>query len=124
MIKELYMKFREELDSICVPEILKEVNAKEIKDEGKTAGILCTREDGYIDCIYILPEHRRKGLAKKAVLEYYYQNRMKMVRLHIINKNAVAMKFWNSLFSLEKIDGNEIDTLYYIMGVKDNDTKV
>ena len=114
---ELYLKFRQELDKVCVPDILQMFDTKEITFEGETVGILCASPD-YIDCIYILPEYRRKGLAKKAVLEHYLEHRAYDMRLHIIHKNRVAKRFWHSIFDLENVGGNELDGLYRIKGVK------
>jgi ribosomal protein S18 acetylase RimI-like enzyme len=114
---DLYLKFRQELDKICVPEILKMVQTTEIKYGDKVAGILCTNPD-YIDCLYILPEYRRKGIGRKAVLEWWQQNHRPDVRLHIINNNRPALRFWKSIFVLKRIGGNEIDTLYEIVKMK------
>lgn len=114
---DLYLNFRQELDKICVPEIIKHcADTRKIKYEGKTVGILCGNYD-YIDCVYVLPEYRRKGLAKKAVLEYYNDYKNYDLRLHIIHSNRAAQKFWNSLFELEIINRDEIDGLYRIKAV-------
>ena len=71
---ELYTKFRQEIDKICIPEILKCVSTAPIWCDDKQVGIFCYALQPthlYIDCIYIEPEHRRKGLAKTAVLPLY-----------------------------------------------------
>ena len=115
-IRELYLEFRQEVDKICVPEILKCVWRKPIMLEGKTVGLLCYT-DNYIDCLYIKPEYRRRGLASGTILEWYKRQKGKEIRLHIIKKNKVALKFWTSLFELEPIEENEIDTLYRIKRV-------
>lgn len=118
MVKDLYLKFRAELDKMCVPEILDQVQTTKIMHEGKVAGILCTTMD-YIDCLYILPEYRRKGLGKKAVIEWWQKSPYKHdVRLHIIHVNKPAQKFWNSIFELELLEKNAIDGLYRIGGLK------
>ena len=117
----LYREFRNELDKICVPEILKCETTKYIMCDGRKVGILCTRDDEwgkYIDCVYIIPEYRRKGLAKSAVMEWYRKHRGKNVRLHIINQNKGAYKFWTSLFDLEELEWNFVDALYRIKGVR------
>lgn len=119
---EMYSKFRQELDKMCIPLILANVWINRIYYEGKWVGMLCTTET-YIDCIYIEPKYRNKGLAKKAVLEWYdkQKNNPFALRLHIINDNTVALKFWNSIFELKVVDRNQVDTLYEIKGVKKND---
>lgn len=114
---ELYLKFRQELDKICAPEILKINQPKLIEENGKVTGLFCASPD-YIDCIYILPEHRRKGIAKKTVLKHWGENKNYDMRLHIIKKNKPALDFWNSIFKLELIGENEIDYLYRIMEVR------
>ena len=116
--ENLYLAFRQELDKICVPEIIKNrYETRKIKYEGKTVGILCGECD-YIDCIYVVPEYRRKGLARDAALEYYKDYEQYDIRLHIINSNRIAKKFWHSLFELELITKDVIDGLYRIKGVK------
>ena len=114
---KLYKLFRQELDNIYVPEWLSNLDITPIKYKGKTIGILCTKDAEYIDCLYILPEYRRKGLATKAVLKWYEKNKTNDVRLHIIHKNIPAQKFWRSVFRLIFIEGNELEGLYRVRGV-------
>lgn len=114
---ELYLCFRKELDSICVSEILKQFEVTKIEYDGKTVGILCAVPD-YIDCIYILPEYRRKGLAKKSVLEFWNKHSGYDMRLHIINKNEPALRFWNGIFELQLLAKDNIDGLYRIVKAK------
>lgn len=116
-----YLAFRKELDKICVPEILRFVQTTPIMYEGKQVGILCTADEGdwlYIDALYILPEYRRKGAARKAVKEWIKKQRKAEIRLHIIHKNKVAYDFWTSLFEIDSIAENEIDALYTVKGAK------
>ena len=40
------------------------------------------------------------------------------IRLHIVNKNKVAYDFWNSIFVLEPIESNAVDTLYKVKGLR------
>ena len=115
----LYLKFREELDKMCVPVILENLDCiVNIRCDGKLVGIVGGNA-GYIDVVYILPEYRRQGLAKKAVLEWYnrYKSPYETTKLHIINNNVLALKFWKSIFKLRAIESNEIDTLYEILKV-------
>ena len=112
---ELYLLFRQELDKICVPEIMKLVQTIPIKHEEKLVGILCATPN-YIDCVYVLPEYRRIGLAKKAVIDFYKESEGNEIRLYIINKNKPAFGFWNGLFKLEEIKRDKIDGLDRIIG--------
>lgn len=113
--KEMYLAFRKELDEIWVPVILDRLEYIEyIQYDGKTVGMVAG-DIGYIDCVYVLPEYRRKGLAKKAVLEWHARYGTPSTRLHIIHKNKVALKFWHSLFNLKMIETNITDALYEIL---------
>lgn len=116
----MYLEFRKELDRICVPKILESsLNVIDIEYEGKKVGILCT-DNNYIDCVYIFPEYRRKGLAKKAILDWYNSLENKQVQFHVINENKTAKKFWESIFELELIEFDTICALYEIVGVKND----
>lgn len=116
----MYLEFRKELDKMCVPTLLENsLNVTDIEYKGKKVGILCTAGD-YIDCVYIFPEYRRKGLAKKAVLDWFYQKNRSNVQLHIINGNIVAKRFWENIFELDIVEYDEICTFYEILGVKND----
>ncbi len=117
-----YKNFRKEIDNICIPEILKCVSIMPIYHNEKQVGILCYAIQPthiYIDCLYVAPEYRRKGLARKKILEFCD---IKMpqyeIRLHIINENKIAYDFWNSIFELEPIESNFVDTLYKVKKLK------
>lgn len=115
----MYLEFRKELDRICVPKLLENsLTVIDIEDEGKRVGILCT-DNNYIDCVYIFPEYRRKGLAKKAVLDWYNNRQEKYAQFHIINENIVAKRFWESIFDLDIVEYDEICILYEVIGVKE-----
>lgn len=109
--KYFYSAFRLELDNMCIPLILNCVETRDIMYDGKKVGILCTSED-YIDCVYVLLEYRRKGLAKKVVLDWMKDTKLKEARLHIIHNNLVAIRFWSSIFDLTILESNEVDALY------------
>lgn len=118
---KLYKKFRVELDSICIPEIIKETpNVTPITMNEKVIGIICGTNN-YIDCLYVLPEYRRQGYGKRAALEYVNKHLIfpGAITLHIINKNEPAKNFWNNLFELEEVETNSIDTLYEIISIKE-----
>ena len=115
---DLYKSFRTELDDMCVPLIIDELRIiRPIIADGNVVGMIGGFAD-YIDCLYVLPEYRRRGLARKAVLEYVEGKFSYGIRLHIINNNEVAKKFWNSLFIMTEVCSNHVDTLYEIVGVR------
>lgn len=117
---DMYKSFRAEIDDLCIPKILTEFGytVKDIlTDDGKVAGIFVAAPD-YIDCVYVKPEFRRKGLAKKTVLEFYRQYKYFRPCLHIIKGNKTALAFYNSLFVLRKVGENAMDTLYKILDEK------
>jgi len=119
----LYLEFRAELDKICVPAIVRTLDFIEhIKYEGQIVGFI-GGNSGYIDSLYVMPRHRRKGLAKRAVLDWYrkYARPYENVRLHIITDNAPAQAFWRSIFELHKIGGDEVDELYEIIREKEGE---
>ena len=116
---ELYLKFREELGRMCVPVILESLECIEhIVYDGRTVGMV-GGNSGYIDVVYVLPEYRRQGLAERAVREWFRRyGKNEYTRLHIINNNAPALRFWRKLFDLEMLESNEVDTLYKICRAK------
>lgn len=114
-----YKDFRKELDNMCVPLIINDLKRFEpIMADGELVGMVGGFTD-YIDCVYVKPEYRRKGLARNAVLKFVKGNLNYGIRLHIINNNTVAYDFWNSIFELKEIGSNPIDTLYEIVKVKE-----
>ena len=114
----LYKDFRKELDEMCVPLILNELEiVQPIFFEDKLVGVVAGNKD-YIDCVYVQPEYRRKRLAKEAVLKFVEGDLSKGIRLHIINNNHIAYEFWHRIFKLRRIEFNAVDTLYEIIGIK------
>jgi ribosomal protein S18 acetylase RimI-like enzyme len=113
---DMYLEFRRELDKMWVPVALENTDCiEQITYNGKTVGIICG-SPSYIDCVYVMPEYRKKGLAKQAVLEYYERyGKKRLIRLHIINNNTAAQKFWNSIFELKPLEWSLTDTLYEIV---------
>ena len=119
--ERLYNAFRKEIEEICTPEILKCVVTEGVMADEKIVGIFCyVKQEAwyYIDALYILPNYRRQGLGKQTALNWYEKFKDSEVRLHIVNKNYVAMDFWHSIFELEVIEGNFLDTLYRVKGVR------
>lgn len=115
---EIYMAFRKEIDSMIVESLLRASDVKLIKESDTVVGMMVLQNDGeYIDCLYILPEYRRKGIAEKFVRNYIEENKMPS-ELHIVHNNGPAKHFWNKVFDLEPIMTNEIDSLYSIKGVR------
>lgn len=113
---EMYVKFRTEIESMYAPHILKQCKVIRIAARGAVIGMLCVN-DGYIDCLYILPEYRKQGHGRKAVLEYIKKYGM-LRDLHILHANSIAKAFWESIFELEPIEQNDIDTYYKIKALK------
>lgn len=74
--------------------------------------------DGYVDGIYVIPEHRRKGIAKKAVMDYLKSGGV-ITRLHIIRTNTPALNFWKSIFVLEPENDCPVDVLYRVVKLHD-----
>lgn len=115
--REMYFRFRNEIDSYVLP-ILIENGAifKRIEVRKQLVGYLMVI-DGYIDGLFVLPGYRRQGLGKKAVMEYIQEYGLPE-RLHIVNTNKVAKKFWHSIFKMRMLEKNKIDTLWEIEGLK------
>ena len=118
--EEMYHAFRHVVDSYAFP-IMKRWGEssgtyRHIMYHGRPVGFLLVI-DNYIDAIYVRPDYRRKGLAKKAVLDYIREGNH-VYRLHIVKTNEPAMKFWNSVFFLREIERNECDVLFFIEGIK------
>ena len=121
---ELYAKFRSEIETMYAPYILKECKEKghilSVTEDDKKVGLLVVN-DGYVDGLYVLPEYRKKGYARKLVLEYVEKYGM-LLDLHIMNTNTVARDFWESIFELEPVEINHIDTYYKIKSLKKGNT--
>lgn len=79
-------------------------------EDSKPVGFLIVI-DRYVSAIYVCPEYRRRGLARKAVMEYLSDGNA-IDTLHIVNGNDAAKAFWDSIFVLEEIDFCPVDTLY------------
>lgn len=91
---------------------------EQITLDGEVVGIIGGYSD-YISCLFVKPEHRRKGLAREAVIKFVDGNLDKGVKFHILNSNEEGIAFYNSVFDLKAIYKNEIESLYEIVGVKD-----
>lgn len=83
------------------------------KSKRKPVGFLIVI-DGYVDGIYVMPEHRRKGIAKKAVMDYLKSGGV-ITLLHIIRTNTPALNFWKSIFVLEPENDCPVDVLYRVV---------
>lgn len=116
----MYMAFRKTIDEYFFPLIKRW--AKEqggylvLKDEGEPVGFLIV-VDGYVDGIYVKPEHRRKGIARKAVIDYI-NNGGVIERLHVVRSNKTALKFWKSIFVMTVVGSSPVDVLYGVQRVK------
>lgn len=98
---EMYIAFRNELDSMEFPRMVGETQIAYITIEcdGFDVGFLLVNK-GYVIGIYIKPEYRRRGLARNAVLEFI-KNGGIINRLEILDCNTIAHNFWGSLFNLK-----------------------
>lgn len=125
---EMYLAFRKTIDDYCFP-LIKEWATKQkgfitLYDNNDNervghnpVGFLIVI-DGYVDGIYVMPEHRRKGIAKKAVMDYLKSGGV-ITRLHIIRTNTPALNFWKSIFVLEPENDCPVDVLYNVVKFHD-----
>lgn len=124
---EMYLAFRKTVDNYCFP-LIKEWATKQKgfitlyddnddNDERKPVGFLIVI-DGYVDGIYVKPDYRRKGIAKKAVMDYLKSGGV-ITRLHIIRTNTPALNFWKSIFVLEPENDCPVDVLYRVVKLHD-----
>ena len=115
--KEMFHKFRYEIDEYAFP-LIEDMSEVLIAEEnGKQVGFLMVCKDGYIDSLWVHPEHRRKGIGRKLVMDYVHEHGLPD-RLHIVNTNRKAKAFWRSVFDLSVYMKDEVDTLYTIVGLK------
>lgn len=126
---EMYLAFRKTIDDYCFPLIkewatkqkgfitLYDNNDNDDVAKRKPVGFLIVI-DGYVDGIYVMPEHRRKGIAKKAVMDYLKRGGV-ITRLHIIRTNTPALNFWKSIFVIEPENDCPVDVLYNVVKLHD-----
>ena len=117
LMKEMYHEFRYDIDDYAFPLVATkgDVVVKEVRDGEDVVGFLLV-DDGYVDCLYVRERYRRKGLAGKAVREYVFEHGLPQT-IHIVNSNHVAQKFWKTVFKMDVISRNEVDTFYAIRGL-------
>lgn len=118
--QEMYLAFRETIDRLCFPDLRKwsveSDGYRLIVCDGKPVGFLMVL-DKYVNGIYVMPEYRRKGLARKTVIRFLEEGG-EIETLHVIHGNTVGLSFWKSLFKLKKIDSCPTDTLYRVVGIR------
>lgn len=109
---EMYIAFRNELDAMEFPRMVGELQIAymAIDCDGFDVGFLLVN-NGYVIGIYIKPEYRRRGLARKAVLEYL-ANGGTINRLEILDCNTIAHNFWESLFDLNPEQYSATSTIF------------
>lgn len=122
-LAQMWHDFRYTIDELVFPKTKKWAERdgvfKVIEADGKAVGFLAVI-GGYIEGIYVHPDYRRRGLARKAVLDYIDAGG-EIGSLHIVKGNKPAEKFWRSIFILEKDElapTNPVDTFYIVKGVK------
>jgi len=113
---EKYLSFRKSIEQFGVPSD-EGIHIQDIKCDGKTVGLFCAFYD-YIDCLYIEPAYRHRGLAKAVASDWVRRYGHLGIRLHILNDKPEALSFWNKLFELKQIETNAVDTLYEITGTR------
>lgn len=131
-LREMYLAFRKTIDDYCFP-LIKEWATKQEgfitlydenddKSKHNPVGFLIVI-DGYVDGIYVMPEHRRKGIAKKSVMDYLKRGGV-ITRLHIIRTNTPALNFWKSIFILEPENDCPVDVLYRVIRRKEHEQRI
>ena len=115
---EMYLKFRNYIDRLFFPVYSCDCIIIGAYEGVQEVGFICVI-DGYIEGIWIEPEYRRQGRARQLVIDYISEYGMPD-RLHILNNNIPAKRFWSSIFILEKVQETNIDALYCITGLKES----
>lgn len=112
--KEMYVDFRKTIANLVYPSLVRFAGNgwRQIRCDGKQVGFLCVT-DGYVEGIYVEPTYRRRGLARKAVMDYLADG-WKIDRLHIVGANKGALAFWESMFVLLAIQSDDVETLYLV----------
>lgn len=115
---KMYLKFMSEVDAMYIPHTLKVCpQVMKIIDGDTEVGIMCVN-NGYVDCLYILPEYRRKGYGKNAVLTYIRQFGM-LTDLHVLKFNPVGQSFWDDIFELEPAGDTYLSNYYKIKALSE-----
>lgn len=113
-MKAQYHDLRNTLDELAFPLIMRSPTDKAYPFvvDGELAGFMILQPgDEYCNAIYVAPKFRRKGIARKGVLDYFRSG--KAIRyLHIVNNNKPAKAFWSSIFKLVPERDDNVDTLY------------
>lgn len=55
---------------------------------------------GIVENIYVLPEHRRRGLARKLVArchDFFRQHRVDEIYVNVVPKNELSETFWSAM---------------------------
>ena len=116
--QEMCPEFREAIVQSCFPDLRKGSVVPDgyrlIMWDGTLVGFLMVI-DKYVNGIYVMPEYRRKGLARKAVMQFIADGG-EIETLRIVRGDRTAHAFWKSLFNLKKIDSCPTDILYRVVG--------
>lgn len=119
-LTDMYVAFRQEIDSYCAELILGNLEVRPVIYKGKAVGFLIL-DDNYVDSFYIMPEFRRKGIGKEYIIGEYRRDMCKWNDLRVVKTNYPAHRFWNNIFMLRIIDTNFCDIHYEILGLKEPD---
>lgn len=119
-LTDMYVAFRQEIDSYCAELIISNLETRPLIYEGKAVGFLIL-DDDYVDSFYIMPEFRKKGIGSEYIIGEYRRDICKWHDLRVVKTNFAAHKFWNKIFNLRIIDTNFCDIHYEILGLKEPD---
>lgn len=120
-VKSLFLDCMREVEAYYVDDLLKQLDSYQIYTDGKLVGILLTQPH-YIHSVYVLPEYRRQGLAKEAVITWYLNRGDQYVdipvKLDVVDKNKAAVDFWHCIFDLHVEELDSVSHRYTVIGLK------
>ena len=79
---------------------------------------------GCVEALYVMPEYRRKGLARQAVESYLDENSnrvdLPVNSIHLMHTGSAAreaMQFWSKIFQTKRVQSTLVDAYYDVVGV-------
>ena len=94
-----------------------------IECEDQIVGFLAVIR-GCAEALYVRPEFRRRGLAKKAVQAYLEENGNRsdaINSIHLMHTGSAAreaMRFWNELFKTERVESTLVDAYFDVLEIR------
>jgi len=110
---DAYLEFRKEIDTMFYPKYSKRCDVSTKKDEHGNVIALLIVENGYIDGLWVAPNHRGKGIGYELIIQHCLDYEMP-ITLRILHNNKRALEFWNKVFKLRVLETNPYDSLYAI----------